>query len=174
MTSHDIDLKGAIRVGLIDVFTALEEAFHDLSDEQIWAFPVPGQNNMAWIIMHCLQNLDDYANDAAGGARALESEDRWDLWLAAPDKYPKPGDDFPTQVEMVDMLIRVREAAMATLDALDEAALMARLMRHPIKKILADFYMRTIYHTIAHTRDLWLLRGALGLADGPWPQQHVS
>ncbi len=34
-------------------------------------------------------------------------------------------------------------------------------------------YMWTIFHTMAHSRQIWLLRGALGLTDGrSWPQQH--
>ena len=71
----ETSLQFPLRVGLIEAFTALEETFHDLCDEQPWAFLVPGQNNMAWIIMHCLQNLDDYANDAAAGKRVLVIED---------------------------------------------------------------------------------------------------
>ena len=174
LTAHDIDLKGAIRVGLEEAFTALEEAFHDLRDDQLWTFSVPGQNNMAWIIMHCLHNLDDYANGAAGGQRALEEEPRWDLWGAGADERPKPGDAFPTQQEMMASLVQVRDRAMANLGCLDEAALTDRWIPHPRKKSRADFYMRTIYHTMAHTRDLWLLRGAMSLASGPWPQQHVA
>jgi len=26
--------------------------------------------------------------------------------------------------------------------------------------------------TNSHVRQIWLLRGALGLANGPWPEQH--
>ncbi len=44
--------------------------------------------------------------------------------------------------------------------------------RHPTKYSLADFYLRTIYHTQCHIRQIWLLRGALGMASGPWPDQH--
>jgi hypothetical protein len=38
-----------------------------------------------------------------------------------------------------------------------------------------DFLKRTIFHTMAHVRQIWLLRGALGLTDGKsWPQQHYA
>jgi hypothetical protein len=41
------------------------------------------------------------------------------------------------------------------------------------ERLPSDAYMRTICHTMAHVRQIWLLRGALGLTDGKsWPRQH--
>ena len=37
----------------------------------------------------------------------------------------------------------------------------------------SDAAMRTIWHTMAHVRQIWLLRGALDITDGEWwPRQH--
>ncbi len=63
---------------------------------------------------------------------------------------------------------------MAALDRADEAWLTSRVDWHPLKTVPADFYVRTICHTNSHVRQIWLLRGALGLASGAWPQQHWS
>jgi len=58
-------------------------------------------------------------------------------------------------------------------EALDaEPALTRQSISHPTKHSLADFYLRTIYHTQTHIRQIWLLRGALDLANGPWPEQQ--
>ncbi|NLS78266.1 MAG: DinB family protein [Chloroflexi bacterium] len=170
----DIDLRGAIAVGLDEAFTALEEAIHDLSDEQLQDFPVAGKNNIAWIVMHCLDNLDQCANGIAGGERCMAYERRWDLWKCAPEDRPQPGDPFPTREAMMALLHQVRKVAQTTLDNLSEEALTARTVTHSIKKSRADFYMRAIYHAMSHLRQIWLLRGALGLAEGPWPEQHWS
>jgi len=63
-----------------------------------------------------------------------------------------------------------REAATEIIGAATENDL-RRALRH--WKAASDPYMRTIFHTMAHVRQIWLLRGALGLTDGkPWPQQH--
>jgi hypothetical protein len=171
-TAQEVDLKRAIAVGLDEAFTALEEAFYDLEDEQLATFPLSGQNNMAWIVMHCLENLDEYANGAVTGRRAFEHEWRWDLWQCELWERPRPGDPFPSKEEMLSLLRQVREAALEALETLDKAALTECRFPHPQKKCCADFYMRTIYHTMAHTRDLWLLRGMLGLGSRAWPQQH--
>jgi hypothetical protein len=166
------DLKQALYIGLDESFTALEESFQDLSDQQVWMFPIPGENNIAWIVMHCLDNLDDCANDYPTGQRVMEYEWRWDLWECRPEERPKPGDPFPAKVEMLDLLSRIRAAAFVTLAKLDESTLTLQSIKHPTKHSLADFYLRTIYHTQCHVRQIWLLRGALGLAAGAWPEQH--
>jgi len=51
-TASNTHLKEAIAAGLDEALTALEECFFDLTDEQAWAFPIPGRNNVAWIVMH--------------------------------------------------------------------------------------------------------------------------
>jgi hypothetical protein len=159
-------LKEAIEIGLDDAFTALEEAVYDLSDEQVAAFPVPGRNNIAWIVMHVLINADEYAvytqtyvDDDHPGKQAIRHE------------RPKPGDPFPSTRELLERIAAVRDAAMEIIASAEESDL-----RRPIRewwKAASDAYMRTIFHALAHLRQIWLLRGALGLTDGKsWPQQH--
>jgi hypothetical protein len=37
----------------------------------------------------------------------------------------------------------------------------------------ADAYMRTIMHTMAHVRQIWYLRGVMGISDkNGFPHQH--
>ena len=169
--AKDTTLKGAIEIGLDEALTALEESFHDLSDEQVWSFPIKGRNNIAWILMHTLMNLDIYAVLFQTGQGLTESwGERWKY--KAP--RPEPGEAFPSQRELVQTLHEVRDAAGPALSDAEEADLLGR--RHSQdwwKGSAADAYMRTICHTMAHVRQIWLLRGALGLTDGAtWPQQH--
>lgn len=166
------DLKHAIEIGLDEAFTALEESFHDLTDEQIRAFPVDGWYNIAWTVMHTLDNLDSYACGTPSGKRCYPEEYRWDLWGAEPDKDPQADDAFPTRGEMLDRLHAIQVMAMEVLNSMTEAELTEERSDHPEKENLADFYMRTIYHTMVHTRWIWLLRGAQGLADQAKPEQH--
>ena len=164
-------LREAIAITLDDAMTALEEAFYDLTDEQARRFPIPGRNNVAWIVMHCLDNLDGNAVGAQTGTRLYQPELRWDLWQCKTEERPKPGDVFPTVADMLQRLRRIREAAVAAIDRTDEKSLSLPL--GPPGRVKADWYMRTICHTNAHVRQIWLLRGVLGLTDGSsWPQQH--
>jgi hypothetical protein len=122
--------------------------------------------------MHCLDNLDDCANGYPSGVRVMAYEWRWDLWECKPEERPNPGDPFPATAEMLALLDQIRTAAFTSLAKFDEPALTRWSIDHPTKHSLADFYLRTIYHTQCHIRQIWLLRGALGLAAGPWPEQH--
>ena len=78
-------LREAIAITLDDATTALEEFFYDLTDEQAHSFPVPGRNNIAWMVMHCLDNLDGNAVGVPTGGRLFPEEERWDLWECGPD-----------------------------------------------------------------------------------------
>jgi hypothetical protein len=174
------DLLGAIRIGLDEAFTALEESFCDLDDEQVADFPVTGRNNIAWIVMHCLQNFDHYANTAPTNdrpmpARALKHDDRYNLWGAPDDQRPKPGDDFPSVRQMLDQLNAVRTSAFAILAERGQANLTRPTGSDPADRhIVADSYMRTIMHTMSHTRQIWALRGVMGAVDRnkAFPRQH--
>ena len=170
-------LKGAIEIGLDEALTALEESIYDLTDEQVRAFPIPGRNNIAWIVMHVLTNLDENAvfaqthvDDHHPGRQAIAHEWRWDLWQCREDERPKPADPFPSTQELLEKLGAVRDSAMEIIDSAEGGEL-----RRPLRqwKAASDPYMRTIWHAMAHLRQIWLLRGALGLSDGKsWPQQH--
>jgi hypothetical protein len=172
--ARNTGLKEALAIGLDEALTALEEAIHDLNDEQIRAFPVPKRNSIAWIVMHSLQNLDQYANVFQSGKRASMHQQRWSLWECKPEERPKPGDTFPSRKELLETLDAVRKAAEQGLAAASDSDLRsARCAEDWWQRTSADAYMRTICHTMAHVRQIWLLRGALGLTDGKsWPLQH--
>ena len=174
------DLAGAIGIGLNEAITALEESFYDLTDDQAAAFPVAGRNNVAWIVMHCLQNLDHYANTAPTNdrdvpVRALRHEERYDLWEAPEDQRPKRGDGFSGVRQMLDDLRAVRDKALKVLDDAGPTNLTRQTQLGPSSRtVVADSYMRTIWHTMSHVRQVWALRGVMGLVDGgqAWPRQH--
>jgi len=172
--ARNTDLKRAIFIGLDEAFTALEEACYDLTDEQAWAFPLEGRNNIAWIVMTTLQNFDEYANGAQVGHCIFKPEWRWDLWDCPPEERPKPGDAFPAVLEMLERLKRIRDAAMANLESATEDDLCGkRACGERWPGTAADAYMRTIHHALAHIRQIWLLRGIMGLVDATaWPRQH--
>lgn len=170
--ARETDLRQAIMIGLDEALTALEEAFYDLSDDQLVAFPVPGRNNIAWILMHCLDNLDANAIGVQTGERRFDPAAQWDLWRGSPRPRPYPGASFPSKAELLSLLHQITERVFEILDGVN-AEWPAEPLDLPLpKRVRADFYMRTIYHTMSHIRQIWLLRGALGLADDNWPRQY--
>jgi hypothetical protein len=172
--AHNTDLRKSIEIGLDEGLTALEEGIFDLNDEQMQTFPIPGHTCIAWIAMHSLLNLDRYANEFQTGQQAFEHEYRWDLRDSKPEDEPKPGDDFPSQKDIMATLVAVRNAIMPAIASATPTDLDGKRMA-PDRwaRTSADAYMRTIWHTAGHVREIWLMRGALQLIDGKsWPMQH--
>ncbi len=169
--AKDTDLAKAVTIGLDEALTALEESFCDLTDEQVAAFPIEGHNNIAWIVMHCLMNLDIYAALFQTGKGI---EDHWDKRWHYEAPKPKPDETFPLRQEMLAKLQALRKIAERGLAEVKETDLAGkRYAQDWWHGTAADAYMRTICHTNAHVRQIWLLRGTLGLTDGKiWPRQH--
>lgn len=174
--AKNTDLKEAVFIGFDESFTSLEECFYDLSDADTRAFPIPGRNNIAWIVMHSLMNLDMYGpftlafvSQPDGGEHRTCYD--WSDSSFQMARRPQVGDEFPS---VQDMLKRLRHIRRATFELL--GGLSCEDLRKPVRdwwSHASDSCMRTIHHTNAHVRQIWLLRGALGLTDGKsWPQQH--
>lgn len=175
---RETDLRAALLIGLDEAFTALEEAIHDLSDVHVRSFPIPGRVCIAWIVMHSLQNVDtdvvhtlSYDSRTRQGRRAAPRDPRWDLWQAAEHERPQSGEAFPTVAELRERLRMVRRLALAEVERRS-----VEQLHEPVMDwwpAAGDPCMRAICHLAAHVRQIWLLRGALGLIEGDsWPRQH--
>jgi len=171
-SARNTDFRCAIAIGVDEALTALEESFQDLSDNEMRAFPVEGRGNIAWIIMHVLQNLDVYIRESESGEETFPHDWKWNLWGCSEEEAPGPEDAFPEKAGMLGWLRSLRRNGEKILKEADEDFLISRPGGEWAGN-RADMYMRTIFHTMAHVRQIWLLRGALGLTEGrSWPQQH--
>ena len=129
--------------------------------------------------MHSLLNLDLhgthslyyllYDGDGEHNKYAVDWDRYGDQFYM--DQQPQLGDSFPTVGRMLDYLEAVQRTTFEILDRLTEADL-----RKPIRdwwQSASDACMRTIWHTMAHVRQIWLLRGLLGWnQEQAWPCQH--
>ncbi len=166
------DFKEVIRIGLDEAFTALEESLHDLDDKNAQAFPVHGQPNIAAIVAHLLQNANTFALEAQGVERIFKREDRWSFYHLAPGQMPKPGDAFPRLDELKEILQGTQRKVFEHLDQTSEKDLLRPRAPKEWNQTgnSSDMYVRVIKHYMAHLRQIWLLRGHMGLTY--WPAQH--
>ncbi len=176
-TARNTDLKGAIRIGLDECTMALEEALTGLTDEQAWGFPLQSRHNITTIVMHCLGNLNNHGLYLQTGESLLEHEERFDMWSHSPEQLRPMQTDLPSVPEMIDKLRDLREAILAGVEAAAEGDLLGprtdSQWYRDWNRTSADAYMRTIMHTMAHVRQIWMLRGVMGLTDEQgWPLQH--
>jgi hypothetical protein len=170
-------LKEAIHIALDEALTALEEAVTGLTNEQALRHPIEGRHNVVTLFMHCVDNLDVYTCGFQAGRRVAEHAERFNVWRLAEEGKPIPTDNLPTVREMLASLSDVRETAMAALAPVTEVELRGPRFSSEWWSsrgcTAADAYMRTTMHTMAHVRQIWFLRGAMGLTDAAgWPEQH--
>lgn len=173
------DFHQALSIGFDEALTSLRESFYDLTDEQVWSFPLPGRRNVAWIVMHSLMNLDEYGPYTLWYLKCEAQDDhgRWSVdWRRHEGRYhtdgpSTPRQQFPTVREMLEAHGKVRANLTEVLDELTAEDLVK-----PVRDwwtSASDACMRTLCHTAAHVRQIWLLRGMMGWSEGQsWPHQH--
>jgi hypothetical protein len=172
------DLKAAIGIALDESLMALEECLGGLSDDQFWAYPLPDRQNIATLVEHSIQILDLFACEVQGSPLTFVPSKRIAAAHRRPAEVRLPARDLPTVEQARQRLGQLRAALRAVLEPLNEAVLRSAragcwwFEENP-GRTRADAYMRAVWHTMSHVRQIWLLRGLLGLTDkAAWPHQH--
>jgi DinB family protein len=124
-------------------------------------------------------NLDRHANAFQTGDWVISDKTKWKVWWdlfwKERNRQPDPTADFPSVKEILERLNAVADVAWkGLLDATPEDLAGNRHAAPEWSpRTAGDAYFRTIAHTNSHVRQIWLLRGALGLTnDHAWPRQH--
>jgi hypothetical protein len=174
-----VDLPKALAALLTEALTALEESFYDLKDEQLWARPFAEKHTIGTMVMHLMETLDTYAVGFQTGRHSLTHEKRFDIWDLPEGARPEDSEPLPTVGEIVKRLSILRGDVEAAIRSATEQDL--RGVRHcedwwtKRGRTAADAYLRAIGHAMAHVRQIWLIRGTMGLTDKDgWPNQHLA
>lgn len=171
-----IDLKEALRLHLDEVITALDESIEGLTDAQFWAFPVENRHNIVTLVEHCIQCLDLYACEVHGQALTFPAESRFDIWRFSAETLRPLMADLPTVAQEKERIALVRAAIERQIESVTEQELRQPgntwwFEENP-ERTRADALARCACHTAAHVRQIWFLRGRLGLTDDQgWPEQ---
>ena len=146
-----MELLEFISESLAQVHLRLMETCEGLTQEQVVWRPVPGTNNIGFILWHMSRAQDNLASNLAGGGPALWESEKWHEKFHQPIESPDPGDKMGLQalaIPDLEVLIGYSEAVhrrtrdlLKELDpaALDRAAdparperTLIRLLRHAI------------------------------------------
>ena len=186
MGPHDVppkeikqaDLKRLLLIGVDEAFAALKESFDGLSDDQFWAYPLENRYNIVTLVEHCLQCLDLYGCEVQGRPLTFEPEIRFDIFHYLPGELRRYKDNLPTVEEEKTRLTAVRDAVINSFQEMNPGDLLQPnssswwFQENP-GKVRSDAFGRAIFHTMTHVREIWYLRGRLGIGDTQgWPQQH--
>jgi hypothetical protein len=172
-------LKDSLAVGLDEALTALEESFYDLTDEQVRARPCRARHCITTIVMHVQQNADFHACRLQTGKLALDHDKQFDIWREPPPARPGQQEKMPTVAEMLERHRLLVAATKAGLEAASDADLLGPRQAAGTEWVdkhgrnAAEAYARVTWHIMAHVRQIWLIRGVMGLTDKDgWPEQH--
>ena len=160
-------VKGVLRFELESMLTAFEEAFGDLTDDQASAFPLAGGFNIAWCVMHLIENHNWYMLVVQGGKDLLPADwdhTRWH-WKA---QMPTPELDYPKVQWMASLAAAIHRDAISRLDTTGEDEFKTLRTPHADETSKAS-YLRMLSHSNVHIRWIWQIRGALGLTSRAAP-----
>ena len=177
--ARNMDLKKSMLMGIDESLIALKESYCDLNDEEFRRFPLASHNNIVTIVMHCLQQHDDFNGNLQHkrGIKAkhewhfLKHEERFGLWGLPEEKLPKPGDEFPSVAEVIRHHDAIHTNIIKNISELSEEDFTSSGVG-PWPR-LCDMFFRAVYHANSHIRQIWLLKGILKI-DGSWPTQHYA
>jgi len=177
--ARNMDLVKSMRMGIDECHIALKEAYGDLTDEEFWRYALPDRHNIATVVMHVLQQHDEFNGNLQyrRGVKArhewhfLRHEERFHLWGVAKEKLPKPGDAFPTVAEVARAHDEIHEALIRNMSEMSEEDFTASGVGKWPR--LCDMFFRATYHANAHVRQIWFLRGVMGI-QRRWPEQHYA
>jgi len=159
---HAADLRGALSIGLQEALRSLEEALDGLTEAQFVAFPMIGEESIALMALRAIQNLDDLAVVAQGGAPSFAHSDDWGpAGLTDAADYV---DDalFPTLDQVREWLAATRRSAEPLLEAATSDDLcQQRDPRGPWPGTASSAYLAAVFHAISQVQRIWLLRGLL-------------
>ncbi|MBI2298913.1 MAG: DinB family protein [Armatimonadetes bacterium] len=163
-------------MSLDECHIALREAYADLTDEQFHAYPIAGRHNIATVVMHVLQQHDEFCGTlhehlCRPVTAFVTHERRFRLWGLPVEELPRAGQPFPAVAEVLAGHDALHAALVEGLGAAGEDLLVnTEFERWPR---LVDIYFRALWHGQAHVRQIWLLRGVMGLA-AKFAEQHYA
>jgi len=159
MTGKDV-LKSALSSTqhMLGMFVA------DLSDADLLARPVPNANHIAWQLGHIIVGEHSFVSVAGGGALVPKLPEGFaEKHTKKTASEDSPGAFF-TKVEYMDLANKTREAALATLDKLNDAD-----FDKPTTGDIARFaptigsvFMLIANHTMMHAGQFSVVRRKLG------------
>jgi hypothetical protein len=132
--ARDTDLLKSMRMGIDECLLALREAYADLTDADFWCYSLPDRHNIVTLVMHCLQQHDDFNGNLQyrrGNKGVYDDwhftprEERFNLWGVPSERLPKPGDTFPSVATTLKLHDALRAAILDNMVLLPEEDFLA-------------------------------------------------
>ena len=172
MCLDGVDVIQFISGSLAQVQFRLMETCDGLTQEQVLWRPVPGTNNIGFILWHMSRSQDNTASLLAGGAPPLWESEGWYEKFGQPIDSPDPGDKMGLQslpIPSLEVLTgygaAAHERTMKLLSDLDPARLDRPIVPDRPERTLVMSLRHAITHKNNHHGQIDYIRG---LQDQTW------
>jgi len=163
------NLKDYILHQVQEIKREMLTAIDGLSQEDLASHQPGAHSPIAWIVEHCLSNMDLFVHQGVTGRLAIDHEHRFMAW---PIIDPKPGDPYPSLDELKARWTKVMDACAGALESLEEADLQRRSKSARPPEPLVESCLRVINHHNAHLRQIWCILGRRRM-DHKFPDQET-
>lgn len=161
---------------LDEVLLALSESLSGLNYDQLWSHPIPERHSIGTIAKHVLLALDCYCGELQIGKMACEYEPAFQVYGMTVHEVEEQIRNRPGTQELLDQIETVSEHVRSGIHDVADTELRGVRAAEEIcrewNKNSLELYLRGIFHAHGHIRQIWLLRGALGLTSSvelQWP-----
>ena len=168
----DLETITFISDSLAQVQLRLMATCDGLTQEQVLWRPIPGANNIGFILWHVGRSQDNVARALSNGAPTLWESEKWYERFGQPIESPDPGDKMGLQalaIPDLDVLTgyitAVHTRCMALLQDLDPASLDRPVDPAQPERKLANSLRHQITHKNNHHGQVDYIRG---LQDQTW------
>ena len=165
-----IHLKEYILHQVREIKREMLVAIEGLSQEDLTSHEPGAHSPIAWIVEHCVGNMDFFVCKGVTGKLVMEHERRFGHPIIA----PKPGAPYPSLDELKARWTKVLDACVAALEGVDEADLqrLSKAAKPSESEPLVESCLRVINHQNAHLRQIWCILGRRRV-DHKFPTQET-
>ncbi len=145
------------------------KAVGGLCEDDMTSHEPGGHSPIAWIVSHCLVNVDFFLHKGMSGQFLLEHDPKLRAW---PIIDPRPGDAYPPGAELAERWSRLCDAAVGAIEAAPAERLQQPSRSANPPEPLVESCLRVTNHSNAHLRQIWCILGRRRV-DGKWPTQET-
>ena len=142
-------------------------AIEGLSAEDLTSHEPGGHSPIAWIVQHCVLNVDYFIHRAVTERLCLHHDRQFLTW---PLIEPQPGDEYPPLGELVERWTTVLNASLAALESIPEERLQEP--SPTVTEPLVESCLRVTNHQNNHLRQIWCILGRRHV-DSRFPDQQT-
>lgn len=175
-TARASSLATVLECMLDEVRLALRECMSGLTHDQLWSHPIPGRHSIGVITEHLLYALDSYCGELQTGKMAYEHEPAFSVYGMTIEEIENGITNRFTAGEFFERIDRVCDSAVAGVHGISDSEMLGPRHAFELSEVVdrsgLEFCLGGIFHAHGHIRQIWLLRGAMGLTtegEHQWP-----